>query len=91
MMGATILETTYGIKARPTDDPYIKTAEDAAASAALAIVPGAFMVDIFPFLRYVPAWMPGAGFKVQARAWKKDTDTLFNAPFRAVKAAMVSG
>ncbi|KAF7979326.1 hypothetical protein HWV62_42735 [Athelia sp. TMB] len=91
MMGATILETTYGIKARTTDDPYIKTAEDAAASAARAIVPGAFMVDIFPFLRYVPAWVPGAGFQTQARVWKKDTDTLFNAPFDAVKAAMVSG
>ncbi|KAF7968068.1 hypothetical protein HWV62_32053 [Athelia sp. TMB] len=91
MMGATILETTYGIKARTTDDPYIKTAEDAAASAARAIVPGAFMVDIFPFLRYVPAWVPGAGFQTQARVWKKDTDTLFNAPFDAVKAAMADG
>ena len=89
MVSATIIDVTYGIKVLPVDDPYIKMSEIAVASAGLAVVPGAFMVDIFPILGYVPAWMPGAGFKTKAKEWKKNTDALFEVPFLDMKAAMV--
>ena len=28
-----------------------------------AFVPGRYWVEFFPFLRFVPAWVPGAGFQ----------------------------
>lgn len=33
--------------------------------------PGRWFVEIFPWLRFVPTWMPGAGFKRRA-AWVRE-------------------
>jgi hypothetical protein len=33
--------------------------------------PGKWLVEIIPMLRFVPAWMPGAGFKRRA-AWARE-------------------
>lgn len=78
----------------------------AAASMVAAGVPGTFLVDTFPickFLRlnllsrgyymsvkYVPAWMPGAGFQRKARAWKVAATDMIVRPFDFVKRGMVS-
>ena len=45
---------TYSINVHPYIDPYIKTAEEAVAAMAELMVPGAFLVDIIPILKYVP-------------------------------------
>ncbi|KAJ3569370.1 hypothetical protein NP233_g5089 [Leucocoprinus birnbaumii] len=36
-----------------------------------AVAPGRFLVDVFPTLKHVPEWMPGAGFKSLARKWRQ--------------------
>jgi hypothetical protein len=73
MAGVTILSIAYGIRIQQENDPYIKTAEDAVHSIAAAAVPGAFLVDSIPLLRYVPAWLPGASFQRKAREWHKSS------------------
>lgn len=83
------MSLAYGISVLPHDDPYISTAEKGLASIAIATMPGAFLVNTFPILRYVPAWVPGAGFQVKAKEWKDISMQLLNAPFAAVKKAMV--
>jgi hypothetical protein len=45
---------------------------------------------MIPVLKYVPSWMPGAGFKRQAEIWKKDVDDLYNLPFEVTKRNIVS-
>ncbi len=32
---------------------------------------GSFLVDIFPLLRFISDWFPGAGFKRKAKEWRK--------------------
>jgi hypothetical protein len=29
------------------------------------------LVDVFPILKHVPEWVPGAGFQVQAKKWRE--------------------
>ena len=41
-------------------------------------------------VEHVPEWMPGAGFKRQARIWRRITDRMYEEPFRVVKDALVS-
>lgn len=41
-------------------------------------------------VKYVPAWMPGAGFQKKAGAWKKSVLEMRDAPFEAVQKALVS-
>ena len=41
-------------------------------------------------MRYVPDWMPGAGFKVKAARWRDVHMQLLNIPFDMVRKQMVS-
>jgi len=38
-------------------------------------------VDIFPFLRHIPAWFPGASFKRLAAEWKVAIERAANVPY----------
>jgi hypothetical protein len=55
-----------------------------------AVAPGAFLVDVFPLLRYVPSWVPGAGFKKKAREWRQNYRDMAEVPHKLVKQRMVS-
>ena len=82
---ATIMKIGYGISVQESDDPYISIAEEAMHGAAEAGIPGAFLVDLFPILKYVPSWFPGAGFKRKAAHWREATNTMAEKPFRHVQ------
>ncbi|KII85219.1 hypothetical protein PLICRDRAFT_178958 [Plicaturopsis crispa FD-325 SS-3] len=91
MSGKTIMGITYGIDVKSHDDPYIAAAERADASLFAAGRPGAFYVDFLPFLRYLPEWMPGAGFKTKAKEWRNHADAIFNLPYEAAKQDYLNG
>jgi hypothetical protein len=40
-------------------------------------------------VKYVPEWMPGAGFKTQARAWRHLATQVHLVPFNVCKKALV--
>ena len=56
-----------------------------------AAVPGAWLVDIFPVLEYLPEGMLGAGFKKTARLWRKSLSDTATIPYEFVKRQMVTG
>ena len=39
---------------------------------------GRFLVEAFPWLRFIPEWFPGAGWKKTAREWRRKCDQRFN-------------
>lgn len=41
-------------------------------------------------MKYVPEWVPGAGFQKKAANWKKYVLEMRDAPFTAVQKALVS-
>ena len=71
VVGGITISMTYGIQIKESDDPFIAIAEAALKSVSLAMGPGRFLVDLIPILKYVPEWIPGAGFQRQARIWRK--------------------
>ncbi|KAF8507777.1 cytochrome P450 [Gautieria morchelliformis] len=89
--GAIIMELVYAIKVRDKGDPYIETAEKAMSHLGTAAIPGAFLVDVLPLLKYVPEWFPGAGFRKTARQWREDITKMNVVPFEAVKKALDAG
>ncbi|KAJ7256294.1 cytochrome P450 [Mycena rebaudengoi] len=91
LAGELIISITYGIDVLPSNDPYISLAEKAMHGLSVAIAPGRFLVDSMPFLRYVPAWFPGATFKRLANEWKECNLNMINKPFEEVKRNMASG
>lgn len=46
--------------------------------------------DILCTVKYIPDWLPGAGFKRQAREWRTVADSMLNDPFNVTKRAMVN-
>ncbi|KAJ7029520.1 cytochrome P450 [Mycena alexandri] len=91
MAGELIINVAYGIDVLPIDDPYVALAEEAIQAGLDATVPGKFLVDSFPILRYVPGWLPGAGFKRQAKEWRKIARAFRDLPFAESKRLMESG
>ena len=76
---------TYSIKIEPYNDPYIKIAEEALGSISELIIPGAFLVDIIPILKYVPEWFPGGNFQRKAAVMRKHAAIMRNTTFAATE------
>ncbi|KAJ7290002.1 cytochrome P450 [Mycena rebaudengoi] len=91
MNGALIMSIAYGIDTLPSNDPYIETAEVAIDAVMQAAIPGRYLVDMIPILKYVPAWFIGAGFKRHARESKKLTVKMVQLPFKAAKRLVADG
>jgi hypothetical protein len=79
----------YGIAVQEFDDPYISIAEEALNGVAKAGIPGTFWVDFFPILKYVPSWLPGAGFQKKASRWREAINAMAEKPFRHVQEQLV--
>ena len=84
------IQLAYGIEVLPHDDPHVILAEKALVGFANAASPGAFLVDILPFLKHVPSFMPGAGFKKQAEIWRQWMLDFMNFPFAVALKEIVS-
>ncbi|KAI5890488.1 cytochrome P450 [Schizophyllum commune H4-8] len=82
MVASIVMDVTYGIHAKPENDPYIEAADRSFHEASIAALPNSYWVNVFPLLKHVPVWMPGAGFKRHAKECKKDTEQMVNAPFK---------
>ena len=61
----------------------------ALAGFSQGLMPGRFLVGLLPFLRYVPSWVPGAGFQNTFARWCEASAALRHGPFAHVKDAMV--
>lgn len=83
MIGGVALSLAYGLNIERENDPYITLSERAIASLGEAAVPGKFLVDSLPFLKHLPEFFPGAGFKKKAAEWRKLQSMFREEPFAA--------
>ncbi|KAI0920236.1 hypothetical protein AcV5_010032 [Taiwanofungus camphoratus] len=88
---AMIVEIAYGHSIISLDDELIRLAEQATKETVESGSAGSMLVDFFPALKYVPMWMPGAGFKRKASEVKRLVRRMLDTPFEMVKDAMASG
>ncbi|EED82976.1 predicted protein, partial [Postia placenta Mad-698-R] len=70
---------------------YIQEAEDVMELVGGSVIPGAYMVDIVPMLRYIPTWLPFVSFHRQAQLGRKLLDDWVTRPFEHVKRQMECG
>lgn len=89
--GATMFQIIYGIEMKDASNEHLRLAEESLETAAAALVPGRYWVDFMPFLRHIPAWMPGAGFKRKAQEWKVLSTAFREVPYGTAREAWVSG
>ncbi|KAF8142815.1 cytochrome P450 [Mycena galopus ATCC 62051] len=90
MAGEIIMSMAYGIDVLPSDDPYVALSEKSVHSLVVALVER-YLVDMFPALKYVPKWFPGADFKRKAEEWKKLARAMVDVPYTETKRQVDSG
>ncbi|KAL4267508.1 cytochrome P450 family protein [Pleurotus pulmonarius] len=80
-LSASAISIAYGLDVKPTHDPNIGRCEAAIGQLNNAALDGDYLVDTLPMLKYIPTWMPGAGFKAYAEKARPKTLDMFNTPF----------
>ena len=63
LFGSIIIRISYGFEDPEYNKGLVKQAETLASGFSESIMPGRFLVNVFPLLRHVPSWLPGAGFR----------------------------
>ncbi|KAF9041562.1 cytochrome P450 [Panaeolus papilionaceus] len=90
-MAGMTLSLAFGMDLKIGDDPLITLAQDAVQSISDAVIPGAFLVDVMPWLKYIPEWVPGAGFQKKAREWKALQHRFHTEPFNMAYEKLKTG
>lgn len=85
--GAVTLKIAYGWSVSGNDDYFIKLVEEVFKIMSELLRPGQWLVDDFPWLRFVPAWVPGAGLVANAREYFGRVESI---PFNWAKEQIVS-
>ncbi|KAI0064833.1 cytochrome P450 [Artomyces pyxidatus] len=91
LQGAIIMSVVYGYDVKEHDDEYVEAARAFGYMTQRTVLPGALLVNDFPFLKYLPEWLPGTGFKAIARRCVDLGEQVLNAPMALVKEAMENG
>lgn len=92
LAGANIISTVYGMEdTQLRHDPWIQLGEDTLQSLNVVTNAGFHLVDIFPSLKYIPSWFPGAGFKQRAKKIYELQIRARERPFEWVKEQIASG
>ncbi|KAI0769932.1 cytochrome P450 [Fomes fomentarius] len=87
---ASILKVVYGIDIAEQGDPLLEVIDAAMEGVAEGLTPGAFLVEYLPFLRHVPAWVPGASFQTKLKRWRDSSHEMVDLPFAQAKVAINS-
>ncbi|KAF9043017.1 putative monooxygenase [Panaeolus papilionaceus] len=73
-IGAVILRAAYGYTVQSDDDPWLNTGLQMMHEFDLATTLGNFTVDFIPWIKHIPAWIPGASFQKKAKLWRSNHD-----------------
>jgi hypothetical protein len=87
---STPMRMMYGYSPRTMDDYYIRIADESAKLMGnLAEISGT-LINILPFLRHIPSWVPGASGKKKIEKLRGLTDEVKRIPLEYAKIALVS-
>lgn len=84
-----MMKVLYNIDAQDEGDELVSILDEATTCTA-TLATGVHPVDIFPFLRHLPRWAPGAGFQDAFAKCRAAVEHLKETPFATLKAALVS-
>ncbi|KIJ12381.1 hypothetical protein PAXINDRAFT_171282 [Paxillus involutus ATCC 200175] len=86
-----VLRISHGYVTQEGTDPLVELAHTANSQLSTSSAAGAFYVDIVPWLKYVPSWLPGAGFKRKAKEYAAVLHDLVEIPHNYVKSQLAAG
>ncbi|KAF9481679.1 cytochrome P450 [Pholiota conissans] len=92
LVSSVVLQAAYGYEVKEENDFYVNLVHTAVKPLLLVVhASGKYLVEFLPALKHVPAWVPGTGFKRDAKIWAQGTRDLRDLPFEMVKKSMAEG
>ncbi|KAJ3543083.1 hypothetical protein NM688_g5901 [Phlebia brevispora] len=88
--GSIGLQIAYGQEVR-NDESLVSLTHEVMKIFDVVAMPGAWLVDTIPVLKYVPSWFPFAEFKRYGEYGRQVTMELLNKPYEDVKKRIASG
>ncbi|KAH8105125.1 cytochrome P450 [Cristinia sonorae] len=85
-----IIRVVYGARNAARMREYVDLAERTMESVRRLLVPGAFLAELIPALKYIPAWLPGGYTKRFVSVYQPLVDEMRNRPFDEVKEAIAN-
>ncbi|OJT07746.1 O-methylsterigmatocystin oxidoreductase [Trametes pubescens] len=91
--GGLTLLIVYGYRVLSNTDRILDMAGESLEllSNRIAAAGIVWLVDLFPPLKHIPTWFPGAGFKRNAALWKGKMEAFVNEPYEYTKDQMRQG
>lgn len=80
--GKSILQTVYGFDDNKTLEYFIDLNERMLEMLLEIVIPGTYWVDFIPWLKHVPAWVPGAVFQKRAAQFRQCSRSAIEEPFQ---------
>ncbi|KAK7685274.1 hypothetical protein QCA50_011637 [Cerrena zonata] len=82
---------TYGIDMKEADSTYMAHFEDLSDTINETLIPGSFLVDLVPVLKYLPKWFPFTYFHEAGARGRKLLNQSADPPFEHVQRCMATG
>ncbi|KAJ3780712.1 cytochrome P450 [Lentinula aff. detonsa] len=89
-VGNLIFEISHGHVVKDENDALLSVAQQVDHDFAEMVVPGAFLVDVFPILRHIPSWT-GISFKRKAKQYRETLSAALEWPYQQVKDQIAAG
>ncbi|ELU40496.1 cytochrome P450 [Rhizoctonia solani AG-1 IA] len=89
-VGSLMLQVAYGYEPQSSDDHFFKTAQSAFEHGVQAAMQTNFLVNVFPIMLHIPAWIPGTNWKRLGREWGMLQEGAKTGLYEWVKAQIVS-
>ncbi|EIW58876.1 CyP450 monooxygenase [Trametes versicolor FP-101664 SS1] len=88
---ASVLNVGYGIEVSKDDDKYVNMLHSVHDLIEDAVVPGKYLVELFPTMQRLPSWFPGTRFRSDALFVRKGTQEVLYALYEEGKRRLASG
>ncbi|KAF6748927.1 cytochrome P450 [Ephemerocybe angulata] len=88
---AIILKVAYGYPMGGYEDEFVRIIDAGFAATVELQAPGRFYVEFLPWLRFIPSWFPGAGFKRYGLQMRDELRLVDQKPFTWAQEQIATG
>ncbi|KAI0659605.1 CyP450 monooxygenase [Cubamyces menziesii] len=90
-LSKTILTSVHGLPGSHVTRHYVDILNASESGIAEAFTPSAYLVEFFPWLQYIAAWMPGTHWQQKLVGWRTQAAAICEDPYQAAKEAIARG
>lgn len=91
LFSSIILDVTFGYKVKDEGDEIVARIERVIADAGAYSKTGSVLVDVFPWIKWFPSWMPGTAYRELGRKLKQEFLASRDIPYAFTQHQMTTG